>query len=275
MARAAKAPSLTTGSGDRQVVDPNTVLRRIAGNVLGNIARVTTTLAEGAHTITISQPIMRESVDVLGLTKADMYLFPPNNELFPRCTSHRQHLAKQDARPVGRRVSSRKKGSAAEREIKFENRIGKDTCVYGEYAPFLRLLKDVVAAYNSRIKLSSAAVSSIQLLCEGLLIKVIATAWFLVQEISKGHLEAATPSRKALNGRDIAASHAALKECLPILRAEPNPPAPAAAAVVAPPARAKAKPKPRAKAKAASKQRAKADPASKRKPRSKRRDAEA
>ena len=162
-------------------------------------------------------------------------------------------------------MPSRKRGTVAEREIKFENRAGKDACVYGEYAPFLRLLKDVVTAYGTRFILSSAAVSAIQLLCEGLLIKVIATAWFLVQDITKGHQEAASPSRKALNGRDIAASHATLKECLPILRAEPNPPAPA---VVAAPARAKAKAKPRAKSKAASKPRAK--PGSKRKPRSKR-----
>ena len=56
MARAANTPSLTTGSG-RQVVDPNTVIRRIAGNVLENIARSTTAVAEGegTHTQSTSQ----------------------------------------------------------------------------------------------------------------------------------------------------------------------------------------------------------------------------
>ena len=272
MARAARAPSLTTGSGERQVVDPNTVLRRIAGNVLENMARATTAVADGDGARTINQSILRKSMDALGLTKADLYLFPPKDERFPRCTSHRQHkaTAKQAARPAGRRAPSRQRGTAAEREIEFETRAEKDTCVYGEYGPFLRLLKDVVTAYGTRFTISSAAVSSIQLLCEGLLIKVLSYAWFMLTEMSKGHAGAAKPSRKTLNGRDVATAHTVLKECLPILWAEPNPPTPVGAAVVAPPARAKAKPTSKPTAKAKSKPRAKAKPASKRAPRSKR-----
>ena len=203
-------------------------------------------------------------MDALGLTKADLYLHVPRDGIFPRCISHRQHLATQAAR---RRPSTRPRGTLADREIMFETRIGKDACVHGEYAPFLRLLKNVFATFGSRFTLPSAAVSSMQLICEGLLLKVISYAWFMLTEMSKGHAGAAKPSRKTLNGRDAATALTVLKECLPVLRGPPSRPAADAAAVL--PARAKAKPKskPRAKAKAASKPRAKPKAGSKRRSR--------
>ena len=68
------------------------------------------------------------------------------------------------------------------------------------------------------------------------MIKVLSYAWFMLTEMSKGHSDKATPGRKTLNGRDVATAHTVLKECLPILCAEPHPPATVAATVVdAPP----------------------------------------
>ena len=277
MARKSGVGSVSKGN-EHTLNSVNDALRTVADLVLRNVAEKCTAVADGARTTNISERVIKPALDALKLG-ADMYLYPPQDTAFPPCKSHRQHVASSRARSASRA----QRGNKAKQEINFENRDSRDECVYTPYAPFSRLLKHVFKHAQSLADknyiVSARAGSWIQLIVEGTLIKILTNAQFLMTEFTKGHGVDDKAKRSMLNARDIAAAHAILKDCTPILQGklEPmdfNPPARPRAKSTArgdtPRADSTPRAKPAAKSKATAKATAKATPASKRKPRSKR-----
>ena len=113
------------------------------------------------------------------------------------------------------RFWARKRGELAEKETKHEQK--RENCVYNEAAPFVRLIKWIMGAFNTRLRFTPATLSWLQYVVEQILISVLMAAGKTVEDTTVGVRGGG--ARATLSYRDLAAVLDTLKifGCMQVL----------------------------------------------------------
>ena len=215
MARKASVES----AAQKGALQVNDELRSIAEVMLGNVCAKAQIIAGYRDSQSITTSVLRAALEILDV-KIDVCHEPSDDGTFQACKSLRKK--------TGGKGAKKGRGTLAAKEIKHEAR--NEDCVYTQRAPFIRLLKNIIA--NSAIRVSPEAVSWIQFIIEALLIDLLHKTGFVVEEITKGHTEdtarkPAKAKRNMINARDLKACVEIYKNCWLILAGRRRPLLPA------------------------------------------------
>ena len=195
-----------SATSQKESDDVNNSLRRIAEQILYNLCEKLSIYTEHREAKIVTQIDFRNACDNLRI-KLGAYAVPTRpDSSFEKCRSY--------SPPPGRRTK-RSRGELAEKEKKHEER--RENCVYNEAAPFGRLVRFCMAAYNRTLKFTPATFSWLQYIVEQILINILTAAGKIVLDTTVGP-KGGKP-RATLSYRDVAAVLDTLKTfaCMPVL----------------------------------------------------------
>ena len=147
-------------------------------------------LAQHLRKNTVSEDLLKEA-----FSSFDMKLAGACGDRHESCESLKQR----------RSAANDDDARGAEAEIAHEIN-NNETCVYFDYAPFVRLLRMYLSEHRSlehQVKATAGVVSCIQYLLERYLIDILEKARYILRQTTKSKKDTSSPSRKTVFSRDI------------------------------------------------------------------------
>ena len=155
--------------------DVNEALRAIGYKILSVFCEKLVVYVQYRKSKTVTEKDFRATCDLLNI-KLDFYATPSRGDnTFPRCKSH----------SPGGVGNKRVRGTRADLETRREQRQATD-CVYNEWAPFARLVRDIMEDHVSGLRFTALTLSWLQYIVESILIKVLRAAGMVVQDTTLG-----------------------------------------------------------------------------------------